>query len=957
MIAARACVLGSLASLMAASGCGPAIGARPVTVWAADMRQQVEPSTRGPAADDAIYDAERGSLNLQAAVNETVCFQVVIHSGLTSLADVNIELGDLRSDKGHTLRAEAKVFRAWPVRVEAFHPWQRLYRQDECQPREVYDVLVPADTPEYGLPVTLPPDTMALAWVDLHIEKGSEPGVYAGTVRVTSKGQPLWTMNASLEVHPFALPDAPALRAITRFDGRDLCRSHLRLAGKAYAPVRLSQHDPLVDQAIDLIHATAELLNAHGVTGVPAGYGPALHVDADGNLQVRWQDYDRLVQPLLDGEFSSGRVRPDAWPVPLEAGDIPLPGRGTGSTGLYQRLLSQYARQAAEHFRLRRWHDQAFFEVDVPGTWPDDYARWQQLIVPTLAQAAPTLRRLVRLPDAQMGAYGWFGWPDTHRLTARADILSVPGRFFVYSDAPPQPDRQRWLRPDHPPFCPSLRLGAGGIDPGALPWAAWRLRADAIDLPDQGGWPDSRDIVVDRPDADGDGWLVWPGQPWGLDAPVPSIRLKRLRAGLQECKYLYLLRQHGRVHVDELLAESLVPLAGSLAYGRQLIEGLGGEIQTDKTAWDDGLHLMAEEVRMAIADVGSDEFDQFTNRIDWRTFLQKARRVRAWAEPVRLRADAAGLIRAQIPIEILNLRAVPVSGKVRWGPLPDLWKAAGESIDFGPVQPFQRTRVVLSAEGPGLGTDTTGHSPWTIVFEPDGEDPTEITAVLSAVAAMQLDEPITVDGDLTDWKPGRFNTLSRFRTFGRSDDRPGDPNEPVPSGTDAFVASDGETLYIAARMHGAAQDLRLKQTNTVAYDGAVPVGEDLIEILLDPDNGASGGPERLIHVIVKANGAAVANLGLDLDPPLGPHRPLGTQVQAAARIHKDAWTAEVAIPLRALRPIRPKPAYWGLNICRMRAADLEYTNWSGARVSSYHPEALGNLLVPNQPLPAAADPP
>jgi hypothetical protein len=36
----------------------------------------------------------------------------------------------------------------------------------------------------------------------------------------------------------------------------------------------------------------------------------------------------------------------------------------------------------------------------------------------------------------------------------------------------------------------------------------------------------------------------------------------------------------------------------------------------------------------------------------------------------------------------------------------------------------------------------------------------------------------------------------------------------------------------------------------------------------------------------------------------------------------------------------------------MRAANLEYSSWSGARVSSYHPEALGNLLVPNRPVGA-----
>ncbi len=933
-------------SLVLFAGCAAKTD-RLLTVWAAEPRQEVYPTSRGPDPHDAVYDATKGAVNLRAAINQTASFQVVVHSGLRAVPTVDLAVGELRNERGETLRAEVRVFRAWPVEIRAFRAWQRMYRHDDCTPRRIFDVLVPAETTGTGLPTDVPPGQMVLAWVDIHVAKGGEPGTYGGTIRVLSEGQALWTLKITLAVEPFALPDGPALPAMARFDARQLCRLHLRLAGQPYAPIRLTPQNPLATEATHLIHATARMLTEHGITGVPVGYEPAMHVDADGQVRIEWEDYDQLVQPLVDGSGFEGRVRPAAWPLPLDAEHPPLPRTGSMSQATYKNLLRQYAQQSAEHFRLRRWYNQCFAEVSPDGSWPEDYTRWQQVIAPTLRQADEAGALLLRLPEEEMSAYGWFGWPATRTLVEGAGILSVSARFFMYPPGEGTAGHTRhWLRPDCPPFSPSLCLGGSAVDPGAVAWAAWRLKADALDLPDQKDWPGTREIAVDRPEASSDAWLFWPGEAWGAGEPVPSIRLKRLRMGLQECKYLFLLGQYGRTHVDGMLAESLVPLAGSLAYGRQYVEGLDGEMQPDRGLWDAAVRLMAEEVQMAMSGVGSDEFGRFTNRIAWQTFLQKTRQIRAWAEPVRLAATAEGLIRAQVPVEILNLKAEPVAGTLRWEQLPELWKPAHEDVAFGPIQPFQRTRVVLACQGPGLGTDTTGHAYWSMVLAPQEAPPIEIAATLSAVAAMQLQRPLQIDGDLTDWKPGRFNMLSDFRLLGRGGPPAGEATKSDLRRTDAFVATDARCLYIGMRMQDQASQMHVSQKNTVQYDGSIPAGEDLVEILIDPDNGASGGPERLIHVTVKANGAAIAGVGVDMQPPVCQPRPLGSQVMAATRIYQDAWTAEVAIPLDAIRAVRPEAAYWGLNVCRLRWSNIEYSSWSGARVSSYHPESLGNLLVP-----------
>ena len=67
-----------------------------------------------------------------------------------------------------------------------------------------------------------------------------------------------------------------------------------------------------------------------------------------------------------------------------------------------------------------------------------------------------------------------------------------------------------------------------------------------------------------------------------------------------------------------------------------------------------------------------------------------------------------GTIRMQVPVEILNLKAEPIRGTLRWEQLPGSWSAVGGKMEFGPVEPFQRTRVMLSALGPGIGVDAAG---------------------------------------------------------------------------------------------------------------------------------------------------------------------------------------------------------------------------------------------------------
>ena len=94
-------------------------------------------------------------------------------------------------------------------------------------------------------------------------------------------------------------------------------------------------------------------------------------------------------------------------------------------------------------------------------------------------------------------------------------------------------------------------------------WAAWRCRSgfcqwefdafydETTDVyrPENAGdraWKEAINCRYGSNQFNGSGLLIYRGAPMGLTGPVPSIRLKALRRGLQDYEYFWLLRQYGR---------------------------------------------------------------------------------------------------------------------------------------------------------------------------------------------------------------------------------------------------------------------------------------------------------------------------------------------------------------------------------------------------------------------------
>ena len=105
-----------------ASGCLPGFRG-PVDVWAVPDSQLLTAESP-PDLENGVYSAAAREIRLTAALNETVSFQLALHSRTPPDGPFVVAISDLAGPSGK-LRADQSVrlYRIRPVRVERFGSW------------------------------------------------------------------------------------------------------------------------------------------------------------------------------------------------------------------------------------------------------------------------------------------------------------------------------------------------------------------------------------------------------------------------------------------------------------------------------------------------------------------------------------------------------------------------------------------------------------------------------------------------------------------------------------------------------------------------------------------------------------------------------------------------------------------------------------------------------------------
>jgi hypothetical protein len=922
-------------------------------VWV--VGEMVALTDRTPRIDDpAIYVADRARLSLFGGANETVAFQLVIDGGAIGLEDVRIAWTDLAGPGKASIPAESiQLLRMLPVRVSEFPAWYVRLSAVPPEPVNVYDALAPLERK----PLKLAPNERLAVWVDVNVPRDARAGEYVADFRVsgvrtgqyggalTAGTAPRlsWNVKLAVEVYDFVLPDSRPLAATGGFDHNALFAAFLKSNGQPYTPVNLDRSNPMVLRGLAILRQLMVLAHRHRLDLFDRAIHPVFKRDLAGKVAVDWTDYDAIVLPYLNGTAFGLPEGVAAWPIPFSS-DWPNPSSyGGAGSAEYAAVTEDMLNVCRDHFRKLGADRQAFLWLYRGEVCAEAYDRHAALA--RIARAAdPNTPILATLPPRPPAETTWTVPGDFQLLV---DIFAPPGQWLdpalASAARKDRPLAGVWFAPGQPPYVPPLAVSATPADARVLPWFAMKYGCTGLLLGEVLNW--SGDVF--NTEAGAQTRLFYPGAAFGLDEVLPSVRLKRLRRGLQDIAYLHLLRQRERPSIARTMLDTMTRYAALAATGDNYLDvRLNGWVQSPE-AWEIARRLLAEEVQAAVHPSEASARRLLVQQLEWkkleeRNLAVRVEQVRSRVAPVAAATSPkAGRLRATIMVDLYNEYTRDVDCLVKLDNLPEQWKAVEGEVRLSPLPPATRKTVTLTAEGDFVPATANAKLPMPIGIVVDESLRQRADFSIPFLVAGAARKPPKIDGQLADWPMRTGNTAGDFKLVGRRNQQ---GTGLARRQTLVLALADDRNLYLAFRcdepnLAGMIQ----RPDNLVRYQQLMACEEDLVEVILDP-GGSAGRTEDLYHLVIKPNGVLIAERGIGCDPPLGKVGQWASGATVAVAREAQSWTVELAIPLASFGQAG-KSEFWSVNFARFASQGAESSSWSGAPRYFYDPRNLGTMVV------------
>jgi hypothetical protein len=534
-------------------------------------------------------DAAAGKLDAAWPVplalrNANLALQVVLYPPGGEAANISIELPTL-AFAGPQARTVPPL-----TNVRLYRAWHAI----DAKAIPQADALVPLKLGDgFDIPWKLnklPRQTNQSLVLDVYVPAAAAVGPYSGELRVVQAGKTVASAAIALEVSAAALSDtysivggcntygSPARGLAKGADAKAIAAAE----GKYY---RLAHEHRCTLNALHYSHAGE----------VDAGCAPTVTA-RDGKLQFDWKRWDERFGPLLTGEAFS------------RAAGYVGPGEGRPVDHMYLPIHENWPATLAEHFtpwpppkdfqqflawttRLGKLDDR--FDAGYRDAWRDVVNAFElhakELGSTTRLQVYLNNKMMYR--DPKNGGRGITLWTlDEPAFADDFAALAFFGRLYRSSYVHPlgwahrqlefridisRPTHQRnWLDgvvdlnvvPDQ--LYSQRRLIAQrrstfgerywdyhmppSFGPDRAGWASWAVRAYAWGAVGTLPWQTvGNDGDLDKLDATA---LIYPPARFGADAPLPSLRLKAWREGLQDAELLRQLRSEQKWNDAQLRA-------------------------------------------------------------------------------------------------------------------------------------------------------------------------------------------------------------------------------------------------------------------------------------------------------------------------------------------------------------------------------------------------------------------
>ena len=453
------------------------------------------------------------------------------------------------------------------VKAELFREWFHFTERDKSY---YPDALIPVSLPYRSrLPEPdnrIEKQTAQAFWVDLWIGREAKPGTYKGQASLeTAEGRA--SLPIELKVLPALIPEEDVVTMDHNSYGSSWIADFFGRQRKDFFES---------DEFFNLIHAYHRIFYEHRGVFHQLGYGhggkvgpefaPALEGSGRNRRISSWRLYDRHYGPLLDGSAFAG-TRRGARPIPFVYLPInpewPASFLWWGEPG-YEAEFVNVVSEMERHFREKGWTKTRFemffnhkkrykaFPWDGDETrFPEDlryYVEYARLLKKAVPEETPV--RFVFRADAS-----WMMERQFKELAGVVNFWVCGGSEFGWYQYAPRMLKQRgdiiWFYGGTPVVSEvssaittnPLKAWIWGVD-GYVHWLTVSPGRDPWFHFEGGGTA-----------------LVYPGERFGIRAPIPSLRLKLQRNCVQDIALLDSFQ--GKRSLESLKAEAARRYNGS----------------------------------------------------------------------------------------------------------------------------------------------------------------------------------------------------------------------------------------------------------------------------------------------------------------------------------------------------------------------------------------------------------
>jgi len=567
--------------------------AKDTIVWAIDDTDKVHPvsgnllseglevytgnatSTKRYREQNNVWERATNTIKLFGGRNEFVSFQIVIEKNKDDLHKIFVNPTDLLGSKAR-ISADSNI----QIFKELFLKLNNIWYPDALLPFNLAGT-TPLELPEPD--GSIPGQRILALWVDMYIPHQIPPGAYTGKVMILHRNtNKQAVLNVRLEVGNYTLPDELGVDVdLMNYGYLNIERGFPDLVQDG------PRHRAIEREFFRMAHEhrmTFSIVPYNHDGSIPKGQKPELEGVGDQIRIKDWKSWDERYGPVLSGEAFVDLPRtgqPVAhfflpynlmWPSDMRNWKRPE----------YRIEHLRISEQFRKHLAERGWtktqyqiyynhkaHYNFFpWDLDEP-TRPEDLDALSYLgeILKAAFPENDKIQVLYRLDIGHFHCENVVACKNKRQTGMKAvSVLSPFVRLWNINSQhyyPNLPEARKLKAQGKTVYfysgTPAVREDL--LNAVFWGWRGFRYEADGIcfwNATDWGDWD------TDAPPADpyltaggryeGFSMIFYPGSKFHYDGPIPSLRLKALRRGLQDFEYLRLIEKSGKKPRPDLMS-------------------------------------------------------------------------------------------------------------------------------------------------------------------------------------------------------------------------------------------------------------------------------------------------------------------------------------------------------------------------------------------------------------------